>query len=246
MIKLLLNPTLKLGRDEDTAYLLSEIDYFRFPLAALPLLSQLQQPTAIDDIAPEQRDWLRQLGEQRLLINANCHQLPPAVVSYWLAKHYHPGFIKAQLELSVQFIGPQAAPYRARFAARYPECTVVDADGQLLVYVTHDLLRCEIDPALEQQGVPIVLIKTGGMKQSIGPVLTRALRYSELQAAISRPFDADLSVAVPDSVQDTADAILLSELYHLRVQAGLHLAINHVVEWNMARLSKKHWKVKPA
>lgn len=243
MIKLLLNPTLKLARDEELAYLLSEIDYFPFPLEALPLLAQLQQPTGIDEIAPQHTVWLKQLGEQRLLINANYNQLPPAVVSYWLAKHYHPGFTKAQLELSLQFIGPHAARYGALFAARYPECHVVDSGGRLLVYVTHDLLQCEIADDVE---APVLLIKVGGMKQSIGPVLTRALRYSELRNAISRPFDADLSVAVPDSVQDTADGILLSELYHLRVQAGLHLAVNHVVEWNMARLAKKHWKVKPS
>ena len=241
MIKLLLNPTLRLAQDDETVFLVSETDYFQFPLALLPLLAQLREPTAIDDIDPAHRPWLRQLGEKRLLINANHNGLPPAVVSYWLAKHYHPGFTKAQLALGVQFVGPLAGRYGALFADRYPECAVVERGGRLLVHVTDDLLRCDIDDA---PGPPLALIKVGGIKQSIGPVLTPALRYSDLCARIGRPAGLDLAATVPDSVQATADAILLTELYHLRVQAGLHLATNHVVEWNMARLSKKHWKVK--
>lgn len=241
MIKLLLNPTLKLACDEEAVFLISEMDCFEFPLDYLPLLTRLAEPADIDEIGPEHAARLRHLGELRLLVNANLNQLAPEVAAYWLAKHYHPGFTRAQLELTLGFIGPRAEDYRARFAASYPECALAGADAKLLVYVTDDLLHCEL---ADDMARPVLLIKVGGIKQSIGPVLSPAFPYSALRACIARPCDVALSVPVPDSVQRTADAILLSELYHLRVQAGLHLAANHVVEWNMARLSKRAWKVK--
>jgi hypothetical protein len=240
-MKLSLNPSLQLATD-DAACLISEIDSYSFPLEYLPLLRQLQHPTDIDDIAPDDWGYLQELAAQRLLVNANLNELPPSVAAYWLAKHYHPGFVKSQLELPIEFIGPLATRYRAQFAARYPECALVEQGGRLLVYVTSDLLSCDIPDDLQ---VPLVPLKVGGIKQTIGPVFSPTYRYGDLLAAIARPFDANLSVPVPDSVQATADHILLSELYHLRVQAGMHMASNHVVEWNMARLAKKFYKVKP-
>jgi hypothetical protein len=241
VIKLLLNPSLQLATD-DAVHLVSEIDSYSFPLHAERLLRQLQSPTDIDEIASDDLAYLQQLADQRLLVNANFNELPREVAAYWLAKHYHPGYVKSQLAMPIQFVGPLGGRYGERFAARYPECTVVDGGGRLQVYVTRDLRHCEIDDELT---APMVLIKVGGIKQSIGPVLSPNCRYGDLRAAIARPSDVDLSVTVPDSVQATADHILLSELYHLRVQAGMHMASNHVVEWHMGRLVKNFFKVKP-
>lgn len=241
MTKLLLNPALKVLPDGDVVSLMSEVESMQLPLDCLPLLTRLQEPTDIDSIPAAELAHLKLLGERRLLVNASCNGLAPEVASYWLARGFYPGFTRDQLQLSIQFVGAKAPAYRALFEARYPECTVVDEHGQLVVCITEDLLACEIPPGT----APVVPIKIGGLKQSIGPVLSPAFSYDDLCDCIARPDGADLSLAVPASVQATADGLLLSELYHLRVQAGAHMAARHVIEWNMSTLSKKFWKVKP-
>jgi len=239
--KLLLNPALKVLHDGDVVSLLSETESMHFSLEFLPLLTRLQEPTDIDVIPEPERAYLKILGERRLLINASRNGLAPDVAAYWLARGFYPGFTRDQLQLSIQFIGAKAPAYRAQFEARYPECKVVSEHGQLVVCITDDLLACDMPSG----SAPVVPIKVGGIKQSIGPVLSPAFSHDDLCATIARPYDADLSLTVPASVQATADALLLSELYHLRVQAGAHMAARHVVEWNMSTLRKKFWKVKP-
>lgn len=241
MIKLLLNPTFKLMSDGVSLALVSEVERIDLPLACLPLLTQLQHPTVIDAIAPDDAVLLEDLAQRRLLLNANLHGLPRDVAGYWLARHYYPPFTADQLGLSVEFCGVRAPHYRALFASMFPECRVVDADGHLLVCITDDLLACAMTPTSR----PVVPVKVGGIKQSIGPVLSPAFSYADLVAAIARPFAADLSVTVPAGIQAAADHLLMTELYQLRVQAGAHLASRHVIEWNMHTLSKTNWKVKP-
>lgn len=241
MIQLLLNPSLKLGLGEKSAVLVSEMTFIELSLDYLPLLQRLQEPTDIDEIAPGEQAALMHLAKLKLLVNANLRGLSPEVASYWLARNYNLKFIDAQLNLSIQFVGPHAHKYQHLFSARYPECKVVGAGAALLVCITHDLF----DEAVpDYAGRPQVLIKIGGIKQSIGPVLSPAFGLQELRKRIQRPFDADLSVAVSAGLQDAADGILLNELYHLRVQAGSHPASHHVVEWNMSRMEKRLWRVK--
>lgn len=227
--------------NEDAVVLISEMECIGLPSEYLPLLTQLQSPTEIDEISMCDVQYLEHLSKLGLVVNANLNDLPNAVASYWLAKQYSPRFAAAQLKLSIRFIGPHSARYRAMFSARYPECNVVDDDARLLVYVTDNLLDCDMPGDLK---APVLLIKIGGIKQSIGPVLSPVFKLTDLQQRISRPFDADLSVRVPEGIQATADNILLSELYHLRVQAGSHMASDHVVEWDMSQLTKQCWKVK--
>jgi hypothetical protein len=241
VIQLLLNPSLKLGLGENSAVLVSEVMRVELPLDSLPLLQRLREPTDIDEIAPDEQAPLMYLAKRKLLVNANLRGLAPEVASYWLARHYNLKFIDAQLNLRMQFVGTHAHHYAHLFRTRYPECKVVDAGASLLVCVTDDLFDGAIPDYVDR---PQVLIKVGGIKQSIGPVLSPAFGLQDLRKRLQRPFDANLSVSIPAGLQTAADGILLNELYHLRVQAGSHAASHHVVEWNMSRMEKNLWRVK--
>ena len=240
-VKLALSPALQLHGGSDTASLVSESEQFDLPIAYMPLLKQLQSPTDIDEIAADHRPYLKHLGELRLLHGSSFAGLDRSVAAYWLSQGFPPNFASAQLALSIQFSGHQSARYRELMAARHPDATVCESGGLLAAYVTKDLLECELPAKVK---TPIVLIKVGGVKQSIGPVLSPAFGYADLVRRIKRPFDADLSVPVPAGIQTAADALLLTELYHLRVRAAAHPATSHVVEWNLTTLTKTAWKVK--
>jgi hypothetical protein len=241
-VKLVLNPGLRVFRQGEAAVLISEKERIELPGECLGLLEQLRSPTDIDEIAPADRAHLERLANLRLLQSSSFAGLSPECAGFWLAQGFPPGFVRAQLDLSIQFVGPDADRYRELMAGMFPECRLVAAEGALTVIVTHDLLACEL--AVPQQ-TPAVLLKTTGMKQSIGPVLSPAFTYEDLRGKIERPFDADLSVQIPSGLQATADRILLTELYQLRVRAAAHRATNHVVEWDLSTLSKRLWKVKP-
>lgn len=241
MIKFLLNPSFRLGVAEDVVFLVSEMDCLELPLHYFPLLQRLQQATDIDEIALDEQAALIDLARQKLLVNANLRGLAPDVAAYWLARRYNLKTIESQLGLSMQFIGHHAQKYSRLFGSRYQECSVVEKEAALLVCVTDDFFNQDIP---DYAGRPQVLLKVGGIKQSIGPVLSPAFGLNDLRQRIQRPFNADLSVTVPFGLQETADGILLNELYHLRVQAGTHPATNHVVEWNMALMKKQLWQVK--
>lgn len=240
-VKLVLNPALRVHSDGNTVTLLSERERVELPLSCLPLVRRLQEPTDIDDIAEGDRPHLKQLGELRLLHSSSFGGLPRATAAYWSAQGYPPNFTRAQLDMTIEFMGAAAARYKSLFAAQHPDCAVADSQGQLRVFITEDLLDCDL-PATAP--TPIVLMKVGGIKQSIGPVLSPAFGYPELVKKIARPFDADLSCEIPAGLQATADHLLLTELYHLRVRAAAHKAANHVVEWDLSSLTKKIWKVK--
>jgi len=241
VIKLLLNPSYRVGRSEAAAILVSELDYLELPLHYLALLQQLQMPTDIDDIDANEQASLMHLGKLKLIVNANLRGIASDVASYWLARKLSLKHVDAQLNLGIQFIGTHAEKYRQVFTARYPECRVGEDDAALLVCVTSDLLD-ENNP--DYAGRPQLMIKVGGVKQSIGPLLSPMFGLTDLRKLIRRPFDADLSISVPAGLQDAADGILLNELYHLRIEAGMHPAINHVIEWNLARMKRRLWKVR--
>lgn len=242
LVKLILNPALMLFDTGETASLVSEKELFELPIACFPLLKQLQSPTEVDEISVADRPYLRRLGELRLLNNANFNGLPAETATYWLAQGYYPSFVKAQLALSIQFIGPFAEKYSIAFSSRYPECDVVDSEGKLIVYATDDVLNCQIPDDIKS---PVLILKVDGLKQSIGPTLSPNFRYADLRARISRPIQANFSIKVPAAVQETADHLLMTELYHYRVIGGKHLASNHLVEWDLSDMTKKCWEVKP-
>lgn len=240
-VKLVLNPALRVHSDGNTVSLLSEKERHELPIGCLSLVRQLLEPTDIDEIAEGDRPHLKQLGELRLLHSSSFGGLPREVAAYWGAQGYPPNFTRCQLDLAIEFKGHDAQRYKELFSARHPECAVSDSDGALCVFVTEDLLNCDLPSAA---ATPLVLLKVGGLKQSIGPVLSPAFGYADLVTKISRPFQADLSCEIPAGVQATADHLLLSELYHLRVKAAAHKAVDHVVEWDLSTLTKKFWKVK--
>ena len=240
-VKLVLNPALRVHSDGTSVSLLSEKQRLELPLSCLSLVRQLQEPTDIDDIAEAERPHLKQLADLRVLHSSSFGGLPRATAAYWSAQGYPPNFARGQLDMSIEFTGAAAAKYKSLFAAQHPDCAIADSQGQLRVFITEDLLHCDL-PATSPG--PIVLMKVGGIKQSIGPVLSPAFGYSELVKRIGRPFDADLSCEIPAGMQATADHLLLAELYHLRVRAAAHKAADHVVEWDLSTLTKKLWKVK--